>query len=67
MHKGSEAGTFFTIEKPYLVVCEAKKPDTVGRLRESKAEVLGQIRNLMKKRYLLLTPMLIYTVPRSME
>ena len=60
MHEGSDAGTFFSIDTPYLVVCEAKKQDTVG-LRESKAEILGQIRNLMKKRYLLLTWMYLHS------
>jgi hypothetical protein len=42
----------YRMDFPYLIVCEAKKASTVGK-RESEAEILGQLRVLMLKQYVL--------------
>jgi hypothetical protein len=56
MLEGRHAGSVFgRIEEPYLIVCEANKATTVGK-KESEAELLGQLRVLMLKQYVL--PML---------
>ena len=53
MLEGRNAGAVYRMDFPYLIVCEAKKSSTVGR-RESEAELLGQLRVLMLKQYVLL-------------
>lgn len=54
MLEGRNAGTVYRMNTPYLIVCEAKKSSTVGK-RESEAELLGQLRVLMIKQYVLHT------------
>jgi hypothetical protein len=51
MLEGSNAGTTYRVDAPYLIVCQDKKAS-----RDGEAEILGQLRVLMLKQYVL--PML---------
>jgi hypothetical protein len=49
--RGHIGGVWYELDTPYLVILEAKKFTTVSQ-RDSDAELLGQIRVLMAKKYL---------------
>ena len=50
---GEDGGLYCTPEDPVLVVVEAKRTSTLN-ITASEAEVLGQIRTLMQKRYIVI-------------
>jgi hypothetical protein len=52
MLEGRIAGTMYRMDSPHLIVCEAKKSSTVSE-SEPEAELLGQLRVLMLKQYVL--------------
>jgi hypothetical protein len=63
MLEGRNAGTVYRMDFPHLIVCEAKKASTVGK-QESVAELLGQLRVLMLRQYVLPLLSLIEIVAR---
>lgn len=50
---GEDGGLYCKPEDPVLVVVEAKRTATLN-ITASEAEVLGQIRTLMQKRYIVI-------------